>query len=466
MNRTFLSTTILLACSLCSTTVAYARTLEGQGYGRDIQQARSDALSALANNIYVNVESNTEIYQDNTGTDDFSYSANLTTNIPVYGVEYQCKKSKKEYLCAATLDTKEALPVYKAEIANIVEVIDEKYSSLEGKCQNEKLEVLYSLLGELDQYEKLSVMARYLSEHNIKHPTPSTNVQQINTEIVAHEDAVTNLNVAGNLIANRVTYENVFIKPATLQHSREVTPFASALTDEIKMRIDSTSNEDTADYILEGQYAQNKSGIRVNYSLSDRKGNTVTSVVINLLPKSYAQYRTTPLAPDFDQLLHHGYAISSDFKTALATNKGLRSLLFKQGEEVEILMKMNQPGYYYIVGYTKNEGTEQSYLLDLNDAPGDRRFIGYLNADDANKWVSLGEFVVDEPFGIESIQLMGSTTDLVGMLPPHRYEVESGYYVISHDIEQGVELTRGLKKAKTKKTQTAESVLMFTTQSN
>ena len=111
---------------------------------------------------------------------------------------------------------------------------------------------------------------------------------------------------------------------------------------------------------------------------------------MNLLPESYQGYRTEPLVLDFDKLLHQGYAVSNAFKVQLNTNKGSRNLLFEKGETVELLIKMNRPGYYYLVGHSKNSESEMSYLLELNEAHGDRRFVSYLNADDANKWLSLG----------------------------------------------------------------------------
>lgn len=462
MSRALLSSIPLILCIVAAD--LNARVLEGEGYGNTVDSAKVAALSALANSIYVDVESKSSVYQDSQGTDDFSFQANLTTNIPIIGVKYHCRQDRGEHFCSALLDERTALPLYQTQIVNHANLINSKHASLPSLGQNAQLDTLYTILAELNQYEKLRLVERFLSGRETNLTAPSVSIEQINATIDDLEDSVGSLEVAAKLIGRRLKYEKIYVAPVTLANSREVTPFSSALTEQLKTKINSVHNRSHANYFLNGRYQQSKSGIRVSYNLSDKDSNTVEAIVVSMLPRSYKDYRTTPLAPDFDQLLHHGYAVSNEFKTSLVTNKGMRNLVFHEGEEVELLMKMNKPGYFYLVGHTKNTESEQSYLIELNDAPGDRRFIGYTNADDVNKWVSLGEFVAEKPFGLESIQLLASTNDLLGALPSYKYVSSSGYYVISHKIEQGVRMTRGLKKVKKSESSSAESVLMFTTE--
>jgi hypothetical protein len=236
----------------------------------------------------------------------------------------------------------------------------------------------------------------------------------------------------------------------------------------LKQELTSTGDPANADYQYSGQYLVHEQGLRLSYNLIDRDGNTVKAQVVELTPDSYQRFRTTALAPDFDTLLHKGYAVASDFKAQLNTNKGSSQLLFEKGETAQLLVKMNKAGYFYMVGHSKNDEIEISYLLDMNEAGGNRRFIFYINADDANKWVSIGEFEISPPFGVESLQLIASEKDLVNNLPEYNYDNASGYYVVARNIEEGVELTRktrGLKKKKnTLVAETAETVLLFTTQ--
>ena len=465
MSRKYL-TLLLVFLSAITPQCLGAKTLEGDGYGTDLKKAQKSALATLASNIYVNVESKSSTYQDTTGVNKFSFEATVTTNIPMFGVRYKCTKKRNEHFCTAVLDTNSSNPLYKREIKRLVDDINDNYSIIVAVEQSAKLDILYSLLSTLRQYEKLVVVASLLADRNINIDKPNITTQQVISKITEQQSAVRSLNVAARLLNQQIDEKNIFIKPITLMNSREITPFSSALNEEVKSLLKTVKTKERATFLLTGNYIESNSGIKVSYDLSDKDGNTLKSFVVNLLPDSYVDFRTTPLAPDFDQLLHSGYAVSSDFKAALATNKGIRGLLFKEWEKIELLTKVNQPGYFYIVGYTKKAKLEQSYLVDLNDAPGDRRFITYVNADEVNKWISLGEFVVERPFGIESLQLVASTHDLLGYLPSYKYSFESGYYVISDDIEEGLKQTRGIKKVKKTGSSKSEAVLLFTTESN
>jgi len=132
---------------------------------------------------------------------------------------------------------------------------------------------------------------------------------------------------------------------------------------------------------------------------------------------------------------------------------------------MEVFIKLNKQGYFYIVGYTHNSEGEFSYLLDLNDTKGKRRFIFFVNADEMNKWISLGKFKISAPFGIESLQVIASDKDLLSNLPKYKFDTKMEYYIISRDNKNAVVQTRALKRPrkKNKKQKFAEAVLMFTT---
>jgi hypothetical protein len=86
----------------------------------------------------------------------------------------------------------------------------------------------------------------------------------------------------------------------------------------------------------------------------------------------------------------------------------------------------------------------------------------FINADDANHWISLGTFTVEEPFGVESLQIIASNKKIT-TLPKTKYDEDSGYYIISKNINKTLMATRGLKKKKSKKIEISEDVLSFTT---
>ncbi|MCD8552531.1 hypothetical protein [Seleniivibrio sp.] len=89
----------------------------------------------------------------------------------------------------------------------------------------------------------------------------------------------------------------------------------------------------------------------------------------------------------------------------------------------------------------------------------------FINADDANKWVSLGEFTVTKPFGVESIQIVASSKDPMSLIPYSRKDPETGLYVVNTDPAKAVSTMRALINTGIKKEQEniAEAVLTFTT---
>jgi hypothetical protein len=109
------------------------------------------------------------------------------------------------------------------------------------------------------------------------------------------------------------------------------------------------------------------------------------------------------------------------------------------------------------------EHRRYSYLLELQEAERNRKFVYYVNADDANKWISLGEFDVVKPFGVESLQVIASTVDPVDELPSYRYDPKTGLYISFREPKEGVLKARALRKKMSEEAQTAEAVLMLTT---
>ena len=140
-------------------------------------------------------------------------------------------------------------------------------------------------------------------------------------------------------------------------------------------------------------------------------------------------------------------------------------MLFDEKDEVELFVKISRPGYFYVVGHVVKKEENFSYLLELSDTERDRRFIRYANADDVNKWLSIGRFEATPPFGIESLQLIASSDDPIDRLPSHPLDKKTELYVTANNAQQGITKTRALKpkRSEADKQYLTEAVLMFTT---
>jgi hypothetical protein len=192
----------------------------------------------------------------------------------------------------------------------------------------------------------------------------------------------------------------------------------------------------------------------------------IAGATSNILESKFVDgYAYQPTQLNFDQLLQQGQIASESFIAKLQTNHGSRDLLFTNAQSIKLLVKVNRPAYYYVLGHSKTGQSSHSYLLDLNDAKGPERFIHYLGHDQVNRWVTIGEFEVHPPFGIETLQLFASNQDPVLTLPATQFD--GIYYQVEGTPAQAVAKTRGLVRKKATKQsnvlETAEAVLRFTT---
>ncbi len=71
-----------------------------------------------------------------------------------------------------------------------------------------------------------------------------------------------------------------------------------------------------------------------------------------------------------------------------------------------------------------------SYLVNFTEEPGNGKFVHYVNGDEANRWVELGEFEVIPPLGVETLHMIASSSDLEGRVPVNYYDGSTGLYKI------------------------------------
>ena len=399
---------LLILCFVCSIAQAQAQTLTGEGYGKSAEAARNEALATLASSIFVQIESSTNSYKDSKGGDLFSTAAHSSSDLPLFGLSFDCRPKGGQNFCLVYMDTARALPLYLQKINGVVADINARLERVEKLPKSQHHQQLEKVAVDYAQFSKYRMVLLYLSGYEAVIDSPKISQLIVQERLAALESRVATLELAAILLARDIKVSSLYISPPALQDSREITPFSTAMWQALKQELTSTSDPARADYQYSGQYLLHEQGLRLSYHLVDRDGNTVKAQVVELTPDSYQNFRTTALAPDFDTLLHKGYAVASDFKAQLNTNKGSSQLLFEKGETAQLLVKINKAGYFYMVGHSKNDEIEISYLLDVNEASGNRRFIFYINADDANKWVSIGEFEISPPFGVESLQLIAS----------------------------------------------------------
>jgi hypothetical protein len=435
--------------------------IQGVGYGATKEESKNQALADLVGNIKSEVRTNFE----STLTDESEsskFNVKVNSNLPVLGAVFTYEEQGGEYRTKALLKKSSSKKLYLNKLDRLKDDIDALLKDEKNsKNADEKIKIFESVYSLLNEYERYKSVADILGVETKNNPSISRSQVQIKLEKLSSN--VDSIELASDILAKSFKAKKIFVYPPMLENTTMVSEFGMVFQKALKAKLDSVSSTSDAQSILVGEYTLTENMMVLNYELLDVQNNEVKgSKTISINKSAYKKIKVEPRNISFDKLLNSGIASSSALKVSLNSNRGSQNLLFKANEEIELFVKLNKMGYFYIVGYTQTTEGSFSYLLELNEGVGSSRFVKFVNADDANRWMSLGSFVVEPPYGIESIQVIASNKK-IDSLPNTSYDEQSGYYIISSDIKKAVAQTRGLKKKKSSKKEMSEDVMSFTT---
>lgn len=443
---------------------AFAAQFTGIGYGTTQDAARTNALSDLSAQILVEVRSEITISEDASGSNSGHREVSAIADVPVIGAEITYSADTQQYQAKAVLDSARSLPAYEKTLTELAAQIRSALEQTYGKSGQAAIETLEKAYAKADTYEKTYAAALILGSSYIK--DRGFSAASIAERLIELEKTATNLEEAVFILTKDIVQKNIYVLPPAAPSSSEVTQFAEAVQSVIEGSVNSVETPAAADYKMSGEYAVQGKSIILTYRLiSLHDGLTAAARTVRLAPSAFAGLDYLPKTADFDRLLKNGVAVSKDFRVNVSTDKGSENLLFKNAEKIELLVKTTAPAYVYAVGHTMKKKERYSYLLEFQNAEGSRRFVRFINADDANKWVSLGEFTVTKPFGVESIQVIASSKDPAALIPYSKKDASTGLYIIGTEPAKAVAAARALINTGIKKQQdsVSEAVLTFTT---
>jgi len=432
--------------------------LNGIGYGQTHKEAKKEALSDLSQLIKCEVrsfsESQTIVNSRKSKNDDvdkkFISSIKVSSNLPLLGVEFSNIQRSLEVEVNAKLNPKKVKKLYTKKMQNIkieiTAILKEIKKTNSNSLKLSLYEELYSLLTNYDRYESVAIIIDAKLENR-----PQITKVEVKSKIAIIYSNIDSLNIATTILAKKFQMKDIYVYPPLMQYNSTVSEFGALFLKKLKEKINTTKNLKNAKYILVGEYTLSKKYMVLNYELlNTTTKEVISSKTITIQKKAYKNIKVKPNGVDFNTLLNSGIAQSSALRVSLNSNRGNENLLFEDGDEVELFVKLNKMGYLYIVGYTQTQEGKMSYLLELNEGMGNSKFLKFINADDASRWISLGIFNVEPPFGIESLQVIASNKKMKS-LPNVNYNNENGYYIISSNIKNALLKTRGLRPKKIKK---------------
>ncbi|MCP4406696.1 MAG: hypothetical protein GY807_02855, partial [Gammaproteobacteria bacterium] len=488
-DHTAMKITILSLLMILMTPLLHAKVLNGEGYGKcEAQakgkceaQAKERALGDLASVVQVEVKSSsTSVCAKKRGRKasskcNFEQQIHTQADLPLLGVRYgdlpapHGNKGK-----SASLDSRQVLRLYRTELDSLRRNINARNKALQKtKDKDSRYRLLHQQLAEVRQYRKHRLVAVMLSTEPVSE-APDTEAR-LTAQILELEKKADSMPYAARLLAKGLNQQAIYIFPPRHRDAVEITPFAAAFRSALAAHLKTVSRPSKARYIMKGEYDILKNDdIHISYQLLDKRSKVLKTRSTRLSHAGWKDLRAQPLAPDLDQLLHQGSAISNEFRASVSTDRGASDLLFCEGESTRLVAKMNQPGYFYIVGHVMQNGKEFSYLLDLGlsteqdpkEVKGPQHFIRHVPPEQVNHSIVLGEFEVVPPFGVEHLQMIAANRDLKAHFPRYRWDEKMAYYVIKGsfgDAKRGVSYTRGLRPKIDKKKRSFEAVLSYTT---
>ncbi len=436
------------------------------GYGQTQKSAMNDALENLSKSIKTQVSSEftKEIKESNTKVSKTLHSKlTLISELPLLGTKLESFKLRDSYEATATLEKESALPLYKAELHQEQKLLREIKKELTKKQNStHQLELILKALAIIEESYSYNMVLSSFNEKTVAMPL---NEIELKSQLSHLESNINSIKLAAQIITQGLlsNNESVYIYPPKAPNTKETTPFASVITKVLKAETKSVSHPKETQFLLRGSYETLDNQMVLHYALYDViKRKNIRSKTIFIKQEAYKGLRTKALNIDFSSLLESGQIVTNQFQTMIKSNKGDSGLLYEEGEEIELFIRLNKTGYYYIVGYTQNDKNKFSYLLQLNDASGHDAFIKFVHADMANRWVSLGSFTIEPPYGIETLQIFASDQK-INTIPPYTHDEQSGFYLIDKDITKGLSKTRAIMFKKSKKALHSEASLSFTT---
>ncbi len=457
---------------LLSKADVFAAEVVGLGWGDTEAAAKREALLDISSRISVTVRSKFKSTQSvksqtvagkKTETVNLSAENTIETNseLPILGADFIYKKDGAQLSAKAVLESSKSLPLYESRLAELRSRMAALNASI-AKAQTTEAQynAIMDIFTLLDEFKKINTVSIYLGG---KQQDPGVAEDALHNQVRTVTKQVDSLDLAAKLLTKGVTESGVYIFPTKARNSNEITPFASLIKDKLSVHIKSSLNPRDAAYTFIGEYEESANGIAITYHLLDNTSVAQKTNTVQLSKQAYAGLQTTPKTTDFEKLLSAGVAVSGDLRANISTNLGVRDLLFAEGDEVELFVKMSEMGYFYVVGHTVKESESNSYLLEISETQGARKFVRFVNADDANKWIGIGKFQVAAPFGVEGLQMVASSKDLIDSLPSTKLDSASGLHIVSAAPKEGVLKTRALIKKFSKTAQTSEASLIFTT---
>lgn len=187
----------------------------------------------------------------------------VTSDVQLYGVTFETsdngKKGKeKEFSVKATLDSKNAIPLYEKELKELVKKLDARSAGIESLSASKAENEWQLLAADYASFDKLEMLLLALGSQNKIQPRLSSADFRIKYARLAKE--ITSIEKAGEAIAKAIVASspksNIYVTPAVFEGENAATDFSIALANAVKSKLSKNLalTKLTSDSELKGSY--------------------------------------------------------------------------------------------------------------------------------------------------------------------------------------------------------------------
>jgi hypothetical protein len=311
------------------------------------------------------------------------------------------------------------------------------------------------VFAQLDQERRIAAVLRLFSR-----PVPETSVDESALERLAakslspvSDSKEVAKRVKAALERDRIAGVRV-VAPVRAENS-EITGLSGRIADDLRRELGPLASDRVARYSLDGTYRAIGGKILLKLYLLDAGFGTARGFAF-VLPEE-KEGRAPSSASGFAQTLSRGL-VRVDLPDAGAapatggaamsvdvqTDRGRRGLYYRPGDRDRLLVKLDRPGYYYVVGHVEKANARLSYLMEIGEQATGSRFVRRVGPEEVGQWQPIGQFTVEPPIGLEAVQVFATSENPERALPAARFDPARKLYVIGTDPGEAVKRSRGL----------------------
>ena len=450
----------------------------GQGSGGEeaTESAKQQAAADLARQISVQIESSVvDVTNEKKGRleNDLTSRIRATSDVRLEGIRFEIYRKRKKVWALAVLERQ---PAAAARREQRDQAMLRTRRCLTAAAEEEKagrarqaLDAYRSCRKPLDEALENEAVAAAIQRGALLQDQVGEQLAAHATRISAriraipHEDAHS-IRAAANALATQLARagigRGIALQSAPLLYQgRDVS---SPLGRELALALESAigQTEPSGSYssgllVLRGSYREDGENFQIRVSGKEaRTGRLIASAEITLAGSGVPEGMQTRPA-NFDRFtqdadkLAGGEVVSGDLRVEVRTNKGMHGIVYEEGEELTISVRVNRPAWLRLI-----------YVLTSGDhVPITQEW--YLDESKVNQLIEYPiSFEVVAPFGIEMIHAMAST-EKPRKLTTRSTSVDGESYEIIPGGADQVVRTRGI--ARKKKQQVVEQTLKLTT---